>query len=104
MRRPYGRYPTRMYSMPSSAPLLSPARGASGSTFDLDLLVVERRVLHDDFWERALSAGAEIEIRTGDFDDPLAGVVRIAGPEPVDIIVGKLDWSVLNGRGLYLTC
>ena len=69
------------------------ARGASRSTFDLDLLVVERRVLYDDFWERARSAGAEIEIRTGDFDDPLAGVVRIAGPEPVDIIVGKYRWQ-----------
>jgi predicted nucleotidyltransferase len=69
------------------------ARGASRSTFDLDLLVVERRVLHDDFWEPARSAGAEIEIRTGDFDDPLAGVVRIGGPEPVDIIVAKYRWQ-----------
>lgn len=69
------------------------ARGASRSTLDIDLLVVERRVLRDDFWERARNTGTEIEIRTGDFDDPLAGVVRIGGPEPVDIIVAKYRWQ-----------
>lgn len=69
------------------------ARGASRSTLDIDLLVADRRVLHDDFWEVVRRGGTEVEIRKGDHDDPLAGVVRIAGSQPVDIIVAKYRWQ-----------
>jgi len=69
------------------------ARGASRSTFDFDFMVAERRVLREDFWTVVRDGGAEVEIRQGDYDDPLAGVVRIGGTEPVDIIVAKNRWQ-----------
>jgi hypothetical protein len=34
-----------------------------------------------------------VEIRNGDLDDPLAGVVRVAGSEPVDVIVVRYRWQ-----------
>jgi hypothetical protein len=51
--------------------------GVSRSTFDHDLLVVDRRVLDAHIWH-ALRAGANIDVPLGDGQDPLAGVVRIA--------------------------
>lgn len=40
-------------------------------------------------------AGATVDIRHGDAEDPLAGVIRItsAGTRPVDIIVGRHAWQ-----------
>ena len=68
--------------------------GVSRSTFDQDLLVTGTRVLDPRIWA-PLTAGATIDIRRGDHDDPLAAVVRVSadGERDVDVIVGRDDWQ-----------
>ena len=68
------------------------ARGVARSTFDIDLLTVERRVLDAATWR---SLGDDVDIRRGDADDPLAGVVRVTlgDEQPVDIVVGRHAWQ-----------
>lgn len=68
--------------------------GVSRSTQDIDLLVDDRRVLSSDFWI-SLSPPVTVDIRSGDADDPLAGVVRCraADQRDVDIIVGRGTWE-----------
>lgn len=70
------------------------AHGVSRSTLDQDLLVTDVRVLATSFWQ-ALAAEAVIDVRRGDADDPLAGVVRItrAGERDVDVVVGRHHWQ-----------
>jgi hypothetical protein len=70
-------------------------RGASRSTLDRDLLTTDRRALDAALWAPLVAAGTSVEIRRGDSDDPLAGVVRfVAGGErPVDLIVGRHGWQ-----------
>lgn len=60
--------------------------GVARASFDSDLMTVDRSVLHEAFW-----AGFDSEVRRGDADDPLAGVVRIRREraEQVDVIVAK---------------
>jgi len=71
------------------------ASGVSRSTFDLDLMAVDRRCLADDVWEPIRRRGATAEVRRGDASDPLAGVVRfeMAGERPVDLVVGRHPWQ-----------
>ena len=68
------------------------ARGVARSTFDIDLLTTDLRVLDAGAWR---SLAADVDIRRGDFDDPLAGVVRvtIAADRPVDVVVGRHAWQ-----------
>lgn len=68
------------------------AYGVSRSTIDIDLLVVDRDVLSDGFWSGL--SGVLVEVRRGDADDPLAGVVRCSSPggRPVDLVVGRHAW------------
>lgn len=64
-------------------------------TVDYDFLTTDRRVLQRDIWKRLEEGGATVDPRTGDFDDPLAGVVHIrlvAGAE-VDVVVAKWKWE-----------
>lgn len=70
------------------------AHGISRSTADLDLLCTDRAVLDPAFWARLADRGAAAEVRSGDLDDPLAGLVRIgsAGQRPVDLVVGRSAW------------
>jgi hypothetical protein len=70
-------------------------RGASRSTLVRDLLTTDRRVLALSFWDPPPAPGADLEVRAGDADDPLAGVVRFraAGERPVDLIVGRHGWQ-----------
>jgi len=69
------------------------ARGATRSTLDFDLLTTDRRVFEPSVWAE-LRGSSVIDIRKGDFDDPLAGVVRIGSkPEQIDIVVGKWKWE-----------
>jgi hypothetical protein len=58
--------------------------GHSRSTDDLDLLVADTRVLRRDLWPDG-------QVRVGDADDPLAGVVRVPGP--IDIVVIEGRWA-----------
>jgi hypothetical protein len=68
--------------------------GISRSTFDQDLLVMDRRALDPTMWA-GLADGADVDIRQGDDEDPLAGVVRVvsSGERDVDIIVGRHGWQ-----------
>jgi hypothetical protein len=70
------------------------ARGAPRSTYDIDLLTVDARVLQDETWEfiRTLT---KIEVRRGDLFDPLKGVVwlRPATERPIDVVVGRWKWQ-----------
>jgi hypothetical protein len=69
--------------------------GVSRSTYDIDLLATERSCLKQAFWASLSASGAVLEVRKGDLDDPLAGVVRFTEPteRPVDLIVGKARWQ-----------
>ena len=68
--------------------------GVSRSTLDQDLLVIDRGVLHPDFW-LALGTDVAVDARTGDTTDPLAGVVRLrlAPERDVDVVVGRHEWQ-----------
>jgi hypothetical protein len=71
------------------------ARGISRSTFDVDLLATDDRVLRDEFWDTLREGGVVADVRRGDSLDPLRGVIRIevAGQRPVDVIVGRHAWQ-----------
>jgi predicted nucleotidyltransferase len=61
------------------------ARGVPRGTHDSDFLVVDRSVLDAAAWD---GLGAEVDARRGDFEDPLAGVVRMhRADEHVDVVV-----------------
>lgn len=68
--------------------------GVSRSTLDQDLLVHDPRVLDEDLW-LPLKGVASVDIRRGDSEDPLAGVVRVAREteQVVDIVVGRPRWQ-----------
>jgi hypothetical protein len=70
------------------------ARGLPRSTYDVDLLTVDKRVLDDELWE-PIRELAYVEVRRGDLFDPLKGVVWIR-PEkerPIDVVVGRWKWE-----------
>ncbi len=70
------------------------AHGVSRSTADVDLLTNDPRCLTPSTWA-PLSGHCEIDIRRGDGDDPLKGVVRFSRPGEmdVDIVVGRHAWQ-----------
>jgi hypothetical protein len=71
------------------------AHGVSRSTADLDLLALSPALLSDAFWHPLAASGAVVEVRKGDQDDPLLGVVRIErDSESVDVVVGRHSWQV----------
>jgi hypothetical protein len=69
--------------------------GVARSTFDLDLLTADPKSLARPTWASLQHPGATIDIRVGDADDPLVGVVRVAEAEVavVDVIVGRGAWQ-----------
>lgn len=69
--------------------------GVGRSTLDLDLLTTDAAVLGAGFWERRTALSASSDVRRGDADDPLAGVVRFEAENeaPVDLVVGRSDWQ-----------
>lgn len=71
------------------------AAGVVRSSLDLDLLTLDDRVLDRGFWAAPAASGIDVDVRRGDIDDPLAGVVRAtaAGERPVDLIVGRYAWQ-----------
>lgn len=71
------------------------ASGVARSTLDLDLLTLDALVLDPQVWTAIRAAGVEVEVRRGDLEDPLAGVVRLsmANERPVDIILGRYAWQ-----------
>lgn len=71
------------------------AAGVPRSTYDIDLLTTDPRVLRDEMWAGLRASGILVDIRRGDPDDPLAGVVRFerGDDRPVDLIVGRHGWQ-----------
>jgi hypothetical protein len=67
-------------------------RGVARSTFDIDLLTTDARVFDAAIWA---TLSSEVDIRRGDAEDPLAGVIRVASDHdrPVDIVVGRHAWQ-----------
>jgi len=70
-------------------------RGIARSTFDIDLLTTDSRVLGENWWLPLAVDDVTVDVRRGDADDPLAGVVRITRPgkRPVDVVVGRHAWQ-----------
>jgi len=70
------------------------SRGAPRSTYDLDLFTIDKAVFREELWAELRRDGIPVEIRRGDFDDPLAGVVRVGTkPDQIDVVVGKWKWE-----------
>jgi len=69
--------------------------GVARATADLDLLAIDDRCLDSSLWRELQARGIEIEIRRGDSEDPLAGVVRINSPgeASIDLVVGRWRWQ-----------
>jgi hypothetical protein len=71
------------------------ARGHPRSTFDIDFLTTDRRALDEAIWKPVRDERARVDIRRGDPDDPLAGVVHLALSDgtDIDVVVGKFAWQ-----------
>lgn len=69
--------------------------GVNRSTLDVDLFAVDPTCLDRHAWDLLAAEGISVEVRKGDPDDPLAGVVRFEVPIelPVDLVVGKYVWQ-----------
>lgn len=71
------------------------AHGVSRSTRDVDLLALGPTVLEEATWHEMADAGASVDLRRGDIEDPLAGVVRLSkeGERAIDVVVGRSSWQ-----------
>ena len=71
------------------------AHGVSRSTFGVDLLVTDVGILSEAFWMSSTADGTAVDVRRGDLDDPLAGVVRFraTGERTLDLVVGRFGWQ-----------
>jgi hypothetical protein len=71
------------------------ARGYPRFTIDVDLLTSDGRVLDNSTWVALEREGAAIDIRRGDAEDPLAGVVHIllSDGTDIDLVVAKWKWE-----------
>jgi hypothetical protein len=68
--------------------------GASRATIDIDILTADGRALSSETWALL---DASVDIRRGDADDPLRGVIRLARAEDrtVDVVVHRYEWQRL---------
>jgi hypothetical protein len=70
------------------------ARGYVRQTADLDLMTADSKALDESLWTDLRDQGARVEVRRGDFEDPLAGVVRLeAKNSSIDIVVARMRWQ-----------
>ena len=71
------------------------ARGYPRFTVDIDLLTTDPRVLDQELWRPLANAGASVDARRGNHDDPLAGVVHLllADATDIDVVVGRWQWE-----------
>lgn len=69
-------------------------RGLSRGTHDVDFMTTDAGALGID-WLLELQGDTKCEVRRGDFDDPLAGVVRFSRAESadVDLVVARWLWQ-----------
>jgi hypothetical protein len=67
----------------------------SRATFDMDLFTTDHTVLDSSFWRELVGLGVDVEVRRGDDDDPLFGIVRLFENEthPIDLVVGRGGWQ-----------
>jgi hypothetical protein len=72
------------------------ARGHPRMTLDYDFLTTDARILQAETWRELEARGAVVDRRKGEFDDPIAGVVRIAFPSGVeaDVLLAKWKWEL----------
>lgn len=66
--------------------------GVSRATADVDRFTVAENPLHGELGTEIEQNGATLRILEGDFEDPLAGSVRVSrtGDRTVDVVVGAL--------------
>ena len=69
------------------------ARGFPRMTVDYDFLTSDARVLEPEAWSELQMAGALVDARRGDLDDPLAGVVHLALRDGVEADVTRWQWQ-----------
>lgn len=69
--------------------------GVSRATADIDLFTVDEKSLQPELWAELETNGATLRLLKGDFDDPLAGTVRLSlpGDRTVDVVVGRYAWQ-----------
>lgn len=70
-------------------------RGHPRLTVDYDFLTTDHRVFEREVWASLVEEGAVVDIRRGDPEDPLAGVVHIGLREErdADVVVGRWKWE-----------
>lgn len=70
------------------------AHGVLRSTKDYDFVTTNSAILDRAVWSAVGELGT-VDVRRGEFDDPLRGVVRIrfASSDPVDVVVAKYRWQ-----------
>lgn len=69
------------------------ARGYVRQTRDFDLLTTDRTALDPKTWDDIRREGIRVDVRKGELDDPLAGVVRFESDSLIDLVVGKFKWQ-----------
>ena len=69
--------------------------GVSRATADVDLFTVDEKTLDTELWTDIEQKGATLRVLKGDFEDPLAGGVRLSrtGDRTVDVVVGRYAWQ-----------
>lgn len=87
-------------------------RGYPRFTVDIDLLTTDLRVLRAEAWTALAGDGSRVDVRRGDGDDPLAGVVHVLLTDgtDIDLVVGRWQWEadviaraepiVIDGRAI----
>ena len=91
-----GQLTTRLASQAVVGAAALGARGYVRQTADFDLITTDRTALTEDFWEDARRERLSVAIHHGDFDDPLAGAVRIQSAAldlNIDVVVAKYKWQ-----------
>jgi hypothetical protein len=70
------------------------AHDAPRATLDIDLLTTETRALRFG-WRERLPADVTVDIRAGEHDDPLAGVITFerTGEPSIDLVIGRWKWQ-----------
>ena len=76
-------------------PAAMAAHGVPCSTLDLDLLTTNGQTLDESLWVGLQESGARVQLKSGDSQDPLAGVVRMSATDEraVNLIVGRFSWQ-----------
>ena len=70
-------------------------RGFPRMTLDYDFLTADNRILNRGIWLPLEQAGATVDPRKGDLDDPIAGVVHLAFADGIeaDVILARWKWE-----------